>query len=214
VKFINNNICVINGGVQWSRSEALRSIDGGYTWVDDSFSVTIETYGMGVSPNGNIYLSTYYGNVIYSKDLGTTWQHGTIGDYLPYVGGFFVTPDTGIFVNTILERRSGITRVDSNFNIIDSQIFVFGLNNIYMTNASIGYVVGYGTVMKTTDRGNNWKVQKVQGDNFEAMDVHGDEIWMCGYMGSIYHTTDGGENWERLRNGNDTAKILPDGYCV
>ncbi len=81
-----------------------------------------------------------------------------------------------------------------------------------MVSPSAGYVIGYGTVMKTTDRGNTWNFQNVQGDNFEAMDIHGEEIWMCGYNGSIYHTADGGNNWTRLRNGNDVT--LPRYYLM
>ena len=72
-----------------------------------------------------------------------------------------------------------------------------------MVNATTGYVIGYGTVMKTIDRGTTWLVQDVANDNFMAMDIHGDEIWMCGYAGSVYHTTDGGAHWQRMRNGND-----------
>ena len=46
-------------------------------------------------------------------------------------------------------------------------------------------------------------VQDVANDNFMSMDIHGNEIWMCGYAGSVYHTTDGGVHWQRQRNGND-----------
>ena len=213
IHFSNDSICVIEGGIQWQQSVVLRSIDGGYTWTPNTFSsVPIEMYGMGVSTNGNIYLSTDYGNILHSKDFGETWQYNRIQDYLGYVGGTFPTPDTGIFVSTVLQRQCAITRVDSNFNILDRQTFQFGLNNIYMVSSTIGYVIGYGTVMITTDRGNTWNFQNVDGDNFMAMDIHGKEIWMCGYMGSIYHTTDGGATWQRQRNGNDVT--LPRYYLM
>jgi len=204
VQFINDSVCLIAGGIQWSQSEVLRSTDGGFTWTNTSFSsVPIELYGMGIATNGAVYVSTQYGDVFHSKDAGKTWLYNRITNYLDYVGCSFPTPDTGIFVSTVLQRQCTITRVDSNFNIRDQQTFNFGLNNIYMVSPSVGYVIGYGTVMITRDCGNTWSYQNIQGDNFEAMDIHGEEIWMCGYNGCVYHTADGGNNWARLRNGND-----------
>ena len=204
IRFVGNNICIAAGGVKYTQSVIVRSTDGGYTWAASSdSSAPKEMYGMDVSPRGMIYLSGIDGDVLHSKDSGQTWSYNRINTFLVYFGGTFPTPDTGIFVSAVLQRQSTITRIDSNFNILDEQTFLFALNNIYMVSATTGYVIGYGTVMKTTDRGNNWIVQDVVGDNFMAMDIHGDEIWMCGYAGSVYHTTDGGTHWQKMRNGND-----------
>jgi photosystem II stability/assembly factor-like uncharacterized protein len=76
---------------------------------------------------------------------------------------------------------------------------------MYLTNDHTAYALGYGAVMKTTDRGNTWTYLPVDGDNFTAMDIHGNEIWMCGANGSIFHSTDAGNNWGRQRNGNDLS---------
>jgi photosystem II stability/assembly factor-like uncharacterized protein len=204
IQFLGSGICIIAGGVEFVQSEIVRSVDGGYNFTASSdTNAPKEMFGMGLSANGNIYLSGVDGDVLHSADSGKTWKYNRIPDFLVYYGGSFPTPDTGIFASTVLERQCTITRVDSNFNILDAQTFLFGINNIYMVSATTGYVIGYGTVMKTTDRGNNWIVQDVVGDNFMAMDIHGDEIWMCGYAGSVYHTTDGGAHWQKQRNGND-----------
>lgn len=212
IKFIGNNICIAAGGNTFYQSEIVRSTDGGYTWTSFSDSTAPkEMYGMGLSDNGNIYLSGIDGDVLHSGDSGKTWQYNRIS-WNEYFGGTFASPDTGIFVSSVLQRQCTITRVDSGFNIIDQQTFNFGLNNIYMIGPSVGYIIGYGTVMVTTNTGKTWNFQNVQGDNFTAMDIHGEEIWMCGYMGSIYHTTDGGNNWQRQRNGNDIT--LPRYYLM
>ena len=206
IQFMGDNTCIIAGGIEFDQSVILRSVDGGYTW--SSYSDTDakkEMFGMGLSPNGIIYLSGVDGDVLHSKDSGKTWQFNRINNWDVYYGGYFPSPDTGIFVSTVLQRQCTIARVDSNFNFIDQQTFLFGLNNIYMTSARTGYIIGYGTVMKTTNTGTTWNFQNVDNDNFTAMDIHGDEIWMCGFNGGIYHTTNGGNNWQRLRNGNDVT---------
>jgi photosystem II stability/assembly factor-like uncharacterized protein len=206
VRFIGDNICIAAGGIIYSQAEILMSADGGYTWsAYSSPDAPKEMYGMGVSPNGNIYLSGVDGDILQSKDSGKTWQFHRINNWLEYFGGGFAAPNLGIFVSSVLQRQGTITRVDSSFKIIDEKTFLFGINNIYMVSPSTGYLIGYGAVMKTIDGGDNWAFQDVQGDNFTAMDIHGDEIWMCGSNGGIYHTFDGGGHWKNFRNGNDIS---------
>lgn len=206
VRFMGGNICIAAGGSTFYQSDIVRSTDGGYTWsAYSNTSAPKEMYGMGISPYGIIYLCGIDGDVLYSKDSGNTWKFNRIGDWLVYRGGYFPSPDTGIFVSTILQRQCTITRIDSNFKILDEKTHLFGVNNIYPAGQRTSYLIGYGTVMKTTDNGNTWNFQDVAGDNFMAMDIHGEEIWMCGYNGSIFHTTNGGNNWQQMRNGDDVT---------
>jgi photosystem II stability/assembly factor-like uncharacterized protein len=206
VRFIGSNICIAAGGVKYDQSVIVRSVDGGYTWsAFSNSSAPKEMYGMNVAANGNIYLSGIDGIVLISKDSGANWSNHRINDWLGYVGGSFLSDNMGIFVSTVLQRQCTITRVDSNFKTIDEQTHLFGLNDIYPAGKDTSYIIGYGAVMKTTDQGNTWNFQDVIGDNFMAMDIHGEEIWMCGYNGGIYHTTNGGNSWTRLRNGNDIS---------
>jgi photosystem II stability/assembly factor-like uncharacterized protein len=206
IRFLDDSICVIGGGSTFYQSTMLRSADGGYTWAaDSSHDIPKEMYGMGVAADGSICLSGIDGGVLQSVDKGKTWQSHRILNWLVLRGGNFFTPDTGIFVSTILQRGSSITRVSADFKILDERAFLFGLNNLYMVNSTTGYAIGYGVVMKTTDRGNTWDYLDVKGDNFTAMDIHGSEVWTCGSAGGIYHTTDAGQHWERLRNGNDIS---------
>jgi len=212
IAFLDDTTCVIGGGSTFYSSVMLRSTDGGYTFTTDSSAdAPKEMYGLGISADGSVCLSGIDGCVLQSKNKGKTWQFHRINNWLVNRGGCFFTPDTGIFVSTVLQRQCSITRVDSAFNIIDEQTFQFGLNNLYMTDANTGYAIGYGVIMKTADRGTTWKYLTVKGDNFTAMDIHGNEIWTCGSAGGIYHTTDAGDSWERLRNGNDIS--LP-GYML
>ena len=192
------------GGDIWSKSVIIRSTDGGYTWTCDSVpACMLEMYGMSIADNGTLYLSGFNGSVLISKDSGLTWQYKFLGNWLEYFGGTFVTPDTGIFISSVLMRQSTITRLNATFKKIDDQTYQFGLNNIYFTSQNTGFVLGYGTIMKTTNRGNTWQYLDVSGDNYTAMAVLNDDIWVCGSNGGIYRSTDAGNHWQCLRNGND-----------
>ena len=206
IRFLGNNICVIAGGVQFSTAEVLRSADGGYTWQNHAYpQAGKEMTGMSVTSLGHIYLCGADGTVLYSADSGLSFGFNRIGSWATLTGGTFATPDTGIFVSTVLQRNSAITRIDSAYHIINTDSFDFGMNNMYMADMNNGYIVGYGAVMKTVNRGNSWMFLDPTDDNFTAMDIHGDEIWMCGANGSVYHTINAGYHWDRYRNGNDIA---------
>lgn len=207
IAFLNDSICIAAGGSTFYSSVMLRSADGGYTWAaDSSTEAPKEMYGMTVSPAGIVYLSGIDGGVLASIDKGKTWRFHRIDNWLVYKGGSFLTPDTGIFVSSVLQRECTITRVNADFKIVDTQTFQFGLNKIHVQDKNTAIVLGYGVMMKTTDRGNTWQYLPVDGDNFTGISQYGTHLWVCGAAGSIYHSADNGTNWERLRNGNDITR--------
>jgi photosystem II stability/assembly factor-like uncharacterized protein len=207
VKFIGASICLATGGDKYQKSEILRSEDGGYTFTSYSDPKAEKgMYGFGQSPSGKIYLCGD-GTAMFSGDSGKTWNQDNPRHWLFYQGVAYPTEDTGVYVSTVTEEFGAITQVDASFKVINELNFKFGLHDIYMTSQSTGYVIGYGAVMKTTDYRHTWQFQDVKGDFFMCMDIHGDEIWMCGYNGGIFHTTDGGAHWEKLRNGNDITLV-------
>jgi photosystem II stability/assembly factor-like uncharacterized protein len=88
------------------------------------------------------------------------------------------------------------------------------LNSVYFTNSSTGYAVGtdwtFGSdvILKTTNAGSSWTVQKSGGSSI-LYSVHFPdsstgyavgEDWVYG-GGIILKTTDGGNNWESQTNG-------------
>ncbi len=204
VRFITDSICVIGGGVHFEKAEVLRSVDGGYTWNNYSYPEAGKgMYGMGVGVDGTIYMCGTDGCLLHSYDAGASFGFRRILDWEYYVGVSFPEPNTGFLVTTHLDEDGSVTKIDTGCNILDKQYFSFGLTDIYMISAQVGYVIGYGVVLKTVDGGNNWLFLDPEGDKFTCMDIHGNELWICGYAGSIYHSTDAGGHWSRVRNGND-----------
>ncbi|MBA3829085.1 MAG: hypothetical protein H0X33_09130 [Taibaiella sp.] len=206
IKFINDSVCIIGGGEKFSRAEVLRSVDRGYTWELDSFPVAGKgLYGLGTTNDGRIYLSGINGEVVYSLNYGKTWQIRQVNPSIYYVGISFPDKNKGLLISTNVQTDGSISVTDSNLNVLKSTAYPFGLNNIIMANTSIGYISGYGGVLKTIDEGQTWSyLTPVGNDNYTGMQVlNENEVWICGYGGSILHTSDGGVSWQRLRNGND-----------
>ncbi len=207
ILFIDSSNGFIAGGERFADAVILATHDGGYTWQKMSFPVAGKgLYDMVVSPSGAICACGFDGKFLRSYDQGNTWLF-TQMYYFAFSGMAFTDAAHAIAVGGVSFNEGTLQYMDSSGKVTSSDSLGYELNKITMTSNSTGYICGYGAMQKTTDGGKTWAFQNVQGDNFMAMDIHGDEIWMCGYNGGIYYTSDGGNNWTRYRNGNDV--ILP-----
>jgi len=80
----------------------------------------------------------------------------------------------------------------------------YQLNSICVINTNESYVAGsVGTVLKTTDGGNNW--QTLQSTTQQALCcvsfINSQTGWVCGYNGIILKTMNGGNNWILQQSG-------------
>jgi len=76
------------------------------------------------------------------------------------------------------------------------------LYDVHIFNSNTAIVVGnIGTVMKTTDGGTSWNMQRYAGgwsNNLYSVHFVDSNIgWAVGHTGQILQTTDGGEIWNR-----------------
>jgi photosystem II stability/assembly factor-like uncharacterized protein len=84
---------------------------------------------------------------------------------------------------------------------------------MYFIDDQTGWTVGeYGTILKTSDGGDNWTIQEIPW-LFDLSDVHFPTAltgYAIGTDGFIIKTTDGGETWDQLENkySNNLNRIL------
>ncbi len=212
--FINDKTGFIVGGRRFSESVILSTNDGGATWTNNSFPVAGKgLYDITISPGGALYTIGFDGKLLHSTDTGKTWSFQQI-EYYPFTGIAFTDAVHAIVVGGISFSSGMRHYIDTFGNLTRRDSFAYQFNRIIMTTPQTGYLCGYGIMQKTTDAGTTWNFQAVDKDDFTDMDIHGDELWMCGYNGGIYHTTDGGAHWERLRNGNDITLPRYYLYCI
>ena len=193
----------IFGGEWYVDAVILSTNDGGATWQKQSFPNVGQLLNSAtISPAGIPYAIGFEGKLMHTTDTGSTWQFHQLEHYW-FRDVAFTDPGHAIAVGGISFSSGMIQHLDSSGNLLQRDSLGYQLNQIKMVSPTTGYVCGYGIVKKTTDGGQTWSPQNVLNDNFMCMDVHGDEIWMCGYNGGVYHTSDGGNNWIRYRDGND-----------
>lgn len=196
----------IVGGKWYTEAIVLATKDGGETWARSTF------YDVGhllnsatIAPNGSVYGIGFEGKLLYSHDTGKTWSFKQLERFY-YRDVSFRNANQAIAVGGISFGSGMRIGIDGEGNLQQRDSFKYQLNCVQMVTNELGYCCGFGIVLKTINGGNSWVIQSAKDDNFSAMDVHGDEIWMCGTGGSVFHTTNGGANWTRQRNGNDLSQ--------
>ncbi len=204
--FVNDSLGFVVGGQRFADANVLVTHDGGFTWKPQHFPISGKgIYDITKNAAGGIYTVGFDGKLLYSHDSAKTWSF-TQMDFFPATGIAFIDATHAIVVGGISFNEGKILYIDTMGTVTRRLNYSYQLNAIKMVTSQVGYICGFGAVLKTTDGGTNWDLLQVSGDNFNCMDVHGDEIWMCGASGSIFHTLNGGTTWTKFRTDNDLTK--------
>jgi photosystem II stability/assembly factor-like uncharacterized protein len=207
IYFLNDSVGFVVGGQRFNNSTILTTRDGGKTWSYQNIPDAPKAlYGITASPSGRIYAIGFDGKLISSDNQGQDWLYRQLW-YLPYRDVAFATDTRGIAVGGVSFNAGVRNTIDSAGNMTPWDSTGYEMNDIEMVDGRTGYISGSGVVLKTTDSGHTWQLQNIKNDHFTAIHAYGlYEAWTCGANGSIFHTIDGGEHWEQMRNGNDITR--------
>lgn len=207
VLFLDAQNGIICGGSWYKESLILVTHDGGTTWQRNANSNEQQMlFGATTGPGGSYYCVGFEGKLWYSNDTGKSWKFEQIEHN--FFRDIAVMNDNTYFVVGGISFSEGImTRVDSSYHVWSRDAYPWQFNCIRMKDSLTGYICGFGNAYRTDDGGKTWTLLNVKGDNFMSMDLVGDDIYMCGSVGSVYHSNDKGNSWEVLRNGNDITKV-------
>ncbi|MGH7596461.1 MAG: WD40/YVTN/BNR-like repeat-containing protein [bacterium] len=122
---------------------------------------------------------------------------------------FFTDADNGWGVGTFgrITRISDASATQPAFNGQTSGT-TQELNSIHMLNGNVGFVAGAkGTILKTTDGGNNWTTQVSKTTlNLNAISfLDANRGIAVGDSGKILSTTDGGASWTSQESGTTNS---------
>lgn len=86
------------------------------------------------------------------------------------------------------------------------------LNGVSFLTKDIGYIVGYGRILATTDGGNSWMVQRNNETLFAVSFVNTSTGWAVGLNGTILKTSNAGLTWEK-QNSNVSEELYSVFFC-
>lgn len=147
--------------------------------------------------------------ILHSSDHGKSWNAKVNGTWVNIYDIAFQNNDNlyaigyGNFSNGYYQIMDAVGN-SSPSNVLHQN---FALNQVKFINDNVGYMCGYGIVLKTTDGENHWNTLDISNDNFKGMCWKNEsEGVVVGYEGSIYHTANGGESWFKAQSGNNPLK--------
>ncbi|KAA5533202.1 hypothetical protein F0919_11690 [Taibaiella lutea] len=205
ILFINDSVGYIIGGEKYDSTLLMTTNDGGKTWIRFAYNGEHPKGVFGIAYDGKKVMAGGFEGRSYSP-VGNSadWEMRQMQNWDWIQNMTFSAPNKGFLVTGEGYAFGRIYKFDTAFNVSLVDTFAYQLSDIAFANEQIGYACGYGAVLKTTDGGNSWQLQDIQGDFYKSLSVmDAENIWAVGYNGSIIHTADGGKHWEKQRNGDN-----------
>lgn len=192
-----------DGGVSWSRAEAL------YPWLElESVWFISETKGFAVG----------LGSVLSTVDRGVTWKETKVSN----LGGTMMDI-------TFVDELHGIIRCGGGKIIrtfdggqtwtVSNPFKQYGAATLSVTNKELIFAADDDTIQKSIDFGNSWSVlsnnpQQIFSLTFVSGDLgyaFGRGQWSGGdfghHYGSAFYTVDGGKTWEGTDQVREVQEI-------
>lgn len=183
-----------NGGLNWSYANVYNG--GTYPREQNALDFSTATTGYSVGSNGRI---------LKTNNSGTSWFQLSTGISTELFDVDFTGAATGYAVGNgkILRTTNGSTWSASTFT---GKVF----KAVHFPSAAVGYAAGEsGVVYKTINSGTSWTQLTITDPNVNFTSVYFTDD-NTGYITSdnyIYHTTTGGQYWERIQMPDDMNGI-------
>lgn len=200
----------ICGGIFFDKSVIYSSQDGVHFHeieLPKNFNQK-ELFGMDIK-DSVIVCAGVDATILQSKDEGKNWNAKVNGTWVN-IYNIACRNSNNLYALGYNNFSNGFYHLlDGEGNNTLSEIVYqnYALNRVYFLNEDIGYMSGYGIILKTTDGGNQWNALDISNDNFKGMCWKNEsEGVVVGYEGSIYSTQNGGNTWYKSQAINNPLK--------
>ncbi|PPI83715.1 glycosyl hydrolase [Marinobacter maroccanus] len=177
----------------------LVSDDGGQSWQRVPVSTNESFLSLDACPDGSFIALTFDNQFWHGNSAGTQWTAHELPsqeqmmtaacspDGSWWAGGSFTT------IQSSTDQGASWQETTLNEDAI--------LTNLQFLDSETAMATGeYGLLLKTLDGGQSWDYAGYLPEEFYPHSAHfssATEGWVGGLNGFIYHTTDGGETWNR-----------------
>ncbi len=207
ISFLNDSIGFMCGGEKYTSTLLLKTTDAGNTWsnvVLQASSQRKAMYGIATNKKDAILCAGYGGAMQVSTDSGSSFHYVQHPAWLELKGVCYRTQDSVVLCGGLNFRQGNITMLDKNGNTTFSNIDTtnFECSSVYFTSPSVGYIAGYGVLLKTIDGGKTWQATNAKNDFFASVCFANNIGIAVGKEGSILKSIDYGTTWEPIKKTN------------
>ncbi|MBK9593650.1 MAG: T9SS type A sorting domain-containing protein [Crocinitomicaceae bacterium] len=186
IALINDSVCYVAG----SNGAFITTENSGDSWQQKNTATTSDICSISFTDASNGWLAGKNGLIKHTTDGGTTWIDQTSGTTVNLNSIFFVDGSTGWVVGneaTILKTTNGGTTWTAQTTDITD--LSSGFNAVFFTDANNGWAVGHGVFNPGGFGGPYTK-------------------------GIVYHTTNGGTNWQAVIAPDWWQPVFYDVYFI
>lgn len=184
--------------------------DGGDTWIDQSSGYTATRFkDIWIHSPEKVTMVGNFGLIIQTEDGGDNWT--TIDSSLDHhlSGIFFVNEMLGFIcgdAGTIIRTKDG----GENWEKLNTGA-IGVLNDVHFVDENTGFACGWNVMIKTEDGGDTWFEPEefpIPTTNYQMQKidfVSSTTGFVCGDIGQILKTEDGGNNWDFFVSGTEES---------
>jgi len=199
----NDSSIWVAAGKRFGRGAVFYSNDFGTNW-NLVLDIPQEVKSLRFS-NGRIYAVSIGNTLQWSEDSGQNWSSLTMPGWDYFSAADFFSDQSGLLVGGENFGKGIVNKVNSGNNaaFLDADTLQNEMTDLHIINDSTVLAVGYGVILRSTDKGNSWIPDNSRGDFFKAI-AFADSLnaYVIGDYGSIYRSKDAGKNWDKIKASN------------
>ena len=203
IAFLNDSIGYVTGGDTWFSGFVGKTIDNGNSWNYDSLSPKMM---MCIDLENDQGVIAGFEGLVYPLD-GSDWRKQNINRN-DFIRDVEIIDDTSTLVVAGLAYRFGtilkFTETGAARSVYGEEDDNPELSAIEQINDNTFIAVGYGRILRSTDKGESWIIIDQEGDFFkDVLFVDAMTGYIVGSDGLILKTSDAGLNWSKVREGGN-----------
>lgn len=195
-----SDTCYLVGGQRYGSGALWQSSNRGQTWQRIVESER-EFRSIAFAPPHRLWLHGIGGNYGYSPNAGQNWSWPQIYGWEYWVHAAYWPDGSGLVVAAESFATGFLQRIEANGQLGQRDSLGHGLRHIQLLGEQQAYALGYGLVLHSADKGQNWQaIEALTGDYFVDMQFPtAQDAYILGQYGSLYRSQNAGQSWQRIQ---------------
>ncbi|HUM46485.1 MAG TPA: YCF48-related protein [Chitinophagales bacterium] len=204
IHFTDDTTGYVCGGERYEEGNIRKTTDGGETWLPQGEDLSKALNSIIFFGDDTGFSVGIDGKIFNTLNGGLNWNLHQLPRYQPMHDIFMVNEKRGFCCGGDGYKSGYIYNTTDGGENWQIDTFQHELMSLCFTSETIGYAAGYGAVFKTVNDGLSWELTGAAGDFFKSVFFTDEQTgFAVGYEGSIIKTSNAGETWENIRNGNN-----------
>lgn len=198
------------GGETWLHGVYLHTEDGGANWQLDTM-LNKQLFGLHFNQNQMGHAVGVDGYLFRKTSPSADWQFHKQPNWDMLRDVSYNSENTGVVVGGGAFRFGVLLTLNPDFATLRIDTFENELSAVCFSDDKTVHASGYGIILRSDDAGLSWTISETTGDFYRSIHFPTSSTgYIAGYSGSILKTTNGGQSWEKLINGDKiTVKNTP-----